>query len=72
VKATGHVIQIKKTILFIQMEPTSATEDVLHIHSRHNGIHNGSEVADQLYSLFVGAVVWEPERRLAEVMADAQ
>ena len=47
-------------------------EDVLHVHSGHDGSRNGSEVTDQLCSLLLPGVVQEPRLHLVEVLAGVQ
>ena len=47
-------------------------EDVLHVHSSHDGGSSCGKAIDQLHSLSLALMVWEPGRHLTEVPASAK
>jgi hypothetical protein len=50
----------------------TTAEDVLHIHSGHDGSQGGGKVTNQLGLLCLPSVAWEPRLHLAKVLASAE
>jgi hypothetical protein len=50
----------------------TVAEDVLHIHSGHDGSQGGGKVTNQLGLLRLPSVASEPRLHLAEVLASAE
>ena len=50
----------------------TAAEDVLHVHSGHNGDSSGGKATGHLCSLRLAGMVWEPRRHTTKILADVE